>query len=77
MAALRNGELTEQAKPYFIYRRAKCVSLRPADGPDYRGDCRRRVRPCDAITAQLSRWPGASLLPKPAYERFMAQQASV
>ena len=28
----RNGELTEQAKPYFIYRRAKCVSLRPADG---------------------------------------------
>ncbi len=27
-----NGQLTEAAKPYFIYRRAKRVSLRPADG---------------------------------------------
>ena len=50
----RNGELTEQAKPYFIYRRAKCVSLRPADGrgpivATADGEC----APCDAITAQL------------------------
>ena len=27
-----NGQLTEAARPYFIYRRAKRVSLRPADG---------------------------------------------
>ena len=69
----RNGELTEQAKPYFIYRRAKCVSLRPADGrgpivATADGEC----APCDAITAQLKPLAGRVLLPKPAYERFMA-----
>lgn len=74
----RNGELTEQAKPYFIYRRAKCVSLRPADGrgpivATADGEC----APCDAITAQLKPLAGRVLLPKPAYERFMAQRASV
>lgn len=74
----RNGELTEQAKPYFIYRRAKCVSLRPADGrgpivATADGEC----APCDAITAQLRPLAGRVLLPKPAYERFMAQRASV
>ena len=74
----RNGELTEQAKPYFLYRRAKCVSLRPADGrgpivATADGEC----APCDAITAQLKPLAGRVLLPKPAYERFMAQRASV
>lgn len=74
----RNGELTEQAKPYFIYRRAKCVSLRPADGrgpivATADGEC----APCDAITAQLKPLVGRVLLPKPAYERFMAQRANV
>lgn len=74
----RNGELTEQAKPYFIYRRAKCVSLRPADGrgpivATADGEC----APCDAITAQLKPLAGRILLPKPAYERFMAQRANV
>ena len=74
----RNGELTEQAKPYFIYRRAKCVSLRPADGrgpivATADGEC----APCDAITAQLKPLAGRVLLPKPAYERFMAQRANV
>lgn len=74
----RNGELTEQAKPYFIYRRAKCVSLRPADGrgpivATADGEC----APCGAITAQLKPLAGRVLLPKPAYERFMAQRASV
>lgn len=74
----RNGELTEQAKPYFIYRRAKCVSLRPADGrgpivATADGEC----APCDAITAQLKPLAGRVLLPKPAYERFMAQHANV
>ena len=74
----RNGELTEQAKPCFIYRRAKCVSLRPADGrgpivATADGEC----APCDAITAQLKPLAGRVLLPKPAYERFMAQRASV
>ena len=77
-APFRNGELTEQAKPYFIYRRAKCVSLRPADGrgpivATADGEC----APCDAITAQLKPLAGRVLLPKPAYERFMAQRASV
>ena len=74
----RNGELTEPAKPYFIYRRAKCVSLRPADGrgpivATADGEC----APCDAITAQLKPLAGRVLLPKPAYERFMAQRANV
>lgn len=74
----QNGELTEQAKPYFIYRRAKCVSLRPADGrgpivATADGEC----APCDAITAQLKPLAGRVLLPKPAYERFMAQRANV
>lgn len=74
----RNGELTEQAKPYFIYRRAKCVSLRPADGrgpivATADGEC----APCDAITAQLKPLAGRVLLPKPAYERFIAQRANV
>lgn len=74
----RNGELTEQAKPYFIYRRAKCVSLRPADGrgpivATADGEC----APCDAITAQLKPLAGRVLLPKPAYEWFMAQRANV
>ena len=74
----RNGELTEQAKPYFIYRLAKCVSLRPADGrgpivATADGEC----APCDAITAQLKPLAGRVLLPKPAYERFMAQRANV
>ena len=74
----RNGELTEQAKPYFLYRRAKCVSLRPADGrgpivATADGEC----APCDAITAQLKPLAGRVLLPKPAYERFMAQRANV
>ena len=74
----RNGELTEQAKPCFIYRRAKCVSLRPADGrgpivATADGEC----APCDAITAQLKPLAGRVLLPKPAYERFMAQRANV
>ena len=27
-----NGQLTEEAKPYFLYRRARRVALRPADG---------------------------------------------
>ena len=74
----RDGALTEQAKPYFLYRRAKCVSLRPADGrgpivATADGEC----APCEAITARLRPLAGHVLLPKPAYERFMAQRASV
>ena len=73
-----NGQLTEEAKPYFLYRRAKCVSLRPADGrgpivATADGEC----APCEAITARLRPLAGRVLLPKPAYERFMAQRASV
>ena len=46
----QNGQLTEAAKPYFIYRRAKSVSLRAADGrgpiiATVDGEC----APCEAI----------------------------
>ena len=41
-----NGQLTEEAKPYFLYRRARRVALRPADGRGpHRCHRRRRVRP--------------------------------
>ena len=61
----RDGALTEQAKPYFLYRRAKCVSLRPADGrgpivATADGEC----APCEAITARLRPLAGRVLLPK-------------
>ena len=74
----RDGKLVPEAEPYFIYRRAKQVSLRPVDGrgpivATADGEC----APCDAITARLRPLAGRVLLPKPAYERFTAQRASV
>ena len=73
-----NGQLTEEAKPYFLYRRARRVALRPADdrGPIVAtadGEC----APCDAVEAVLRPLSGRILLPAPAYERFVAKRSSV
>ena len=72
-----NGQLTEAAKPYFIYRRAKRVSLRPSDGrgpivATADGEC----APCGEVTAVLQPLAGRILLPKPAYERFCAARST-
>ena len=73
-----NGQLTEEAKPYFLYRRARRVALRPADGrgpivATADGEC----TPCDAVEAVLRPLSGRILLPAPAYERFVAKRSSV
>ena len=73
-----HGQLTEEAKPYFIYRRARCVALRPVDGrgpivATADGEC----APCDTVTATLQPLAGRILLPKPAYERFLKKHAVV
>ena len=73
-----NGQLTEEAKPYFLYRRARRVALRPADGrgpivATADGAC----APCDAVEAVLRPLSGRILLPAPAYERFVAKKSSV
>ena len=58
----RNGELTEQAKPYFIYRRAKCVSLRPDVALSWRPPTASAL-PATPSPPSSSRWPGASCCP--------------
>ena len=73
-----NGQLTEEAKPYFLYRRARRVALRPADGrgpivATADGEC----APCDAVEAILRPLSGRILLPAPAYERFVTKHAVV
>mgnify|MGYP003101291998 CR=1 FL=1 len=70
-----HGQLTEQAKPYFIYRRAKQVTLRPVDGrgpivATADGEC----APCDRVEIALRPQSARILLPKAAYERFCAQR---
>ena len=72
----RNGQLVKAAEPYFIYRRAKRVSLRAVDGrgpivATADGEC----VPKEQITVQVQPLAGRILLPKPAFERFAAQQA--
>lgn len=72
-----NGQLTGEAKPYFLYRRARRVALHPADdrGPIVAtadGEC----APCDAVEAVLRPLSGRILLPAPAYERFVAKRSS-
>lgn len=72
-----NGQLTEEAKPYFLYRRARRVALRPADGrgpivATADGEC----APCDEVEAVLRPLSGRILLPAPAYERFVAKRSS-
>ena len=73
-----NGQLTEEAKPYFLYRRARRVALRPADGrgpiiATADGEC----APCDAVEAVLRPLSGRILLPASAYERFVTKHAVV
>lgn len=69
----KNGQLIDEVKPYFIYRRAKRISLRPIDGrgpiiATVDGEC----SPNDAVTAEVQPLSGRIILPKPAYERFAA-----
>ena len=71
----RNGQLVRAAEPYFIYRRAKQVSLRAVDGrgpivATADGEC----VPKEQITVQVQPLAGRILLPKPAFERFAAQR---
>ena len=71
----RNGRLVKAAEPYFIYRRAKQVTLRAADGrgpivATADGEC----VPCEQVSVQVQPLAGRILLPKPAYERFEAQR---
>ena len=71
----QNGRLVDTAQPYFIYRRAKQVTLRAADGrgpivATADGEC----VPCEQVTVQIQPLAGRILLPKPAFERFAAQR---
>ena len=71
----RNGQLVKAAEPYFIYRRAKQVSLRAVDGrgpivATADGEC----VPKEQIAVQVQPLAGRILLPKPAFERFAAQR---
>ena len=61
-----------------LYRRARRVALRPADGrgpivATADGEC----APCDAVEAVLRPLSGRILLPASAYERFVAKHAVV
>lgn len=72
----RDGRLTAEMAPYFIYRRARRVTVRPVDGRGpiiaaADGEC----GPEDVVQAELEPLAGRILLPKPAYERFLAQRA--
>ena len=74
----QNGQLVEAAKPYFIYRRAKAVTLRAADGrgpiiATADGEC----APCEQVRVEVQPLAGRVLLPQPAYQRFTAKKAAV
>lgn len=65
------GRLAEAAKPYFLYRRAKQIALRPIDGrgpivATADGEC----APCERVEAAVQPGAGRVILPKPVYERF-------
>ncbi len=67
----QNGDLTADAKPYFIYRRAKSVVLRPVDehGPviaTVDGEC----APCSTLKIQVQPLAGRILLPRSVYSNF-------
>ena len=73
-----NGHLTKEAEPYFIYRRAKQVALRPVDGrgpivATADGEC----APCDSVETAIRPLTGKILLPRPAYERFTKKHSYV
>ena len=72
----QNGRLVKAAQPYFIYRRAKQVSLRAVDGrgpivATADGEC----VPKEQISVQVQPLAGRILLPRPALEHFAAQHA--
>ena len=71
----KDGRLTAQAAPYFIYRRARNVTLRAADGrgpiiATADGEC----APCKEVEVQVQPLAGRIVLPAPAYKRFAARQ---
>ena len=73
----RNGQLVEAAKSCFIYRRAKQVSLKEADGrgpivATADGEC----VPKEQVAVQVQPLAGRILLPSPALARFTAQRAA-
>ena len=73
----KDGRLVKAAEPYFIYRRAKQVTLRAADGrgpivATADGEC----VPCEQVSVQVQPLAGRILLPKPAFERFEAQRTA-
>lgn len=73
----QNGQLVEAAKPYFIYRRAKAVTLRAADGrgpiiATADGEC----APCKQVSVQVQPLAGRVWLPKAAYHRFVEQKTA-
>ena len=70
----RDGALTPQAQPYFIYRRARSVTLRAVDGrgpviATVDGEC----APREEIRVQVQPLAGRILLPQPVRERFAAR----
>ncbi len=72
-----HGHLTEVAKPYFIYRRARKVSLEPVDGrgpviATADGEC----APCDSLHIEIRPLAAQILLPKAALERYESQKAA-
>ena len=72
------GRLTAQAEPYFIYRRARQVTVEAIDGrgpliATVDGEC----APTEAVRVGIRPGAGRVWLPKPAYERFMARRAGV
>lgn len=74
----KDGRLTEEMAPYFIYRRAREVTLRPVDGrgpliATADGEC----GPSEVLRAEIDPLAGHILLPKPAYERFVARRTAV
>ena len=71
-----NGRLVREAEPYFIYRRARHVNLKAADGrgpivATADGEC----IPREEVSVQVQPLAGRILLPKPAYQRFTARKA--
>ena len=73
-----DGQLTEAARPYFLYRRARQVSLRPVDGrgpivATADGEC----APCEEVSASILPASGRILLPAPALSRFAHRSPAV
>jgi YegS/Rv2252/BmrU family lipid kinase len=73
----KNGTLTKEAEPYFIFRRAKRVELHPIDGrgpiiATADGEC----GPNDSLTAEIHPHAARILLPKPVYERFISTESN-